>query len=212
MKVSRMADDDRHPAEDGRRVGEDRLETIDLSRAVASREGVSADHMARMQLQYLVSQDRTLVIQTQFADAKAGALMTLMGLLVLRGLPDVAAAVSVDAGLRDVLALLALGAACLCLAACLWAVLPRFPDAALRRAISRKDLYSWPGLASDRFDGEDYVRFMRGSEHGQLVASLARSNSRLAAILLRKFQLVRAAFGFGIAAVGLQVAGAFVAG
>lgn len=177
------------------------LETVDLSRRIESREGVSADHMARLQLHYLVSQDRSLVTQTQFADAKAGALMTLMGLLVLRSLPRGAAVDEASAALN----LLALIAACICLGACLWAVMPRFPNATVRRAIARQDVFSWPGLASDRFDAEDYVRFMRTSEHGQLVSSLARSNSKLAAILLRKFQLIRFSFYFGAAAVVLTV-------
>ncbi len=173
-----------------------RLETMDYSVQIESKEGIPPHYLAQEQLLYLSTQDRALVTQTQFADAKAGALMTLMGLLVLRGPIGDA-----DGEFGVAVEFIALVATGLCLVACLWAVIPRYPNPAARRAIALQDVYSWPGLVSDRFDREDYVKFLRTSQHSQLVASLARSNSAHSQILLRKFRLIRFAFLCGCVAL-----------
>lgn len=174
------------------------LETIDLTHPVASREGIPPEYLAREQILFLSAQDRSLVQQTQFADAKAAALMTLMGLLVLRN-PPAHSTTEIGAALEFVV----LCATGLCLGACLWAVIPRYPNPAIRRAIARQDVYSWPGLTSDQFERDDYVKFMRASEHAHLVTSMARSNSAMSRILLRKFQLIRFAFLCGMVALVL---------
>ena len=61
------------------------LEALDLSEDIASREGVDISHTSRMRLDFLLGQNHSFVRQTQFADTKAGLLMTLMGLLALEG-------------------------------------------------------------------------------------------------------------------------------
>ena len=63
----------------------DEIDSLSLDRNLASQEGISTDQMTRVRLAYLQGQNSTLVQQTQFADAKAGALLAMIGLIATRG-------------------------------------------------------------------------------------------------------------------------------
>ena len=61
------------------------LESLPLDLRLQGSEGLDVNHASRLRMQFLVGQQASLVTQTQFADAKAAALMTLMGLVALNG-------------------------------------------------------------------------------------------------------------------------------
>lgn len=156
---------------------------------IASREGVSLDYIARVRIAYLMGQNGAMVTQTQFADAKAGALLAFVGLLATRGPGAVTDIGAID--LQVGLQILFHGAA---LIACIVVLYPRYASLDMRRKLIREERYSWPALSVEGYPAEDFVEFMRGAQLSQLVASVARSNHALAAILLRKFAWLRAAF------------------
>ena len=62
-----------------------RIEDVELNRPLAGHEGVDTNHASRARIQTLLDQHASLVTQTQFADAKSAALITLIGLLALKG-------------------------------------------------------------------------------------------------------------------------------
>lgn len=159
----------------------------------------------RMRLQFLVSQHASIVTQTQFADAKAAALMTLLGLLALNGPVKLGEVSLADPG---AIALFLVNlAAILC---CFWAIAPRFPDADLRRKIRRAERFSWPALVAHGHEPLGYAAEIRGAEAEELLTSLSLANSAGAAVLLRKFAALRIAFliaVFYLGAIVLHVTG-----
>lgn len=166
---------------------------------LAGNEGLDANYVSRIRLQYLIGQNATLLGQMQFADAKAAALLTLVGLLSIRGPVDFS---TVTAG--DFLALASAAFSGLCVLGCVMAIIPRYPPPSIRRAMRVRDRFSWPALASADYDPVDYAMFMRTAEVSQLVMSMAQSNAAVSRILLRKFQLLRLAFMMGIGAFFLM--------
>jgi hypothetical protein len=163
------------------------LDQIQLVENIGSLEGVSVDQLTRARLQFALGQNHTLMTQTQFADAKAATLLTLIGLL--------SAYVSgggMDATTPSRIVLLALNAVVIAL--CLMTLTPRVPGKALRGGLSDKDRYSWPALASKLYGGDEHADFLRTAQASQLVMSVARSNGAIAVILLRKYTLLQIAF------------------
>ncbi|MFN3262529.1 MAG: hypothetical protein ACE37J_18440 [Pikeienuella sp.] len=166
----------------------DEIDSLPLDRNLASQEGISTDQMTRVRLAYLQGQNATLVQQTQFADAKAGALLAMIGLIATRG-PG--AAFDPTQVTAEGLALVLLHASGLL--ACLIVLIPRYVGKEARLRLAARERYSWPALAS--YDGSDgYADFARTAQVSQLVVSLARANAALAGILHRKFAWLRAAF------------------
>ena len=178
------------------------LDEIDRTTDIKGGEGLDANHMSRARIHYLLGQNDTLVMQLQFADAKAAALMTLMGLLALRGPVDFSLVT-----LSDPLSMASALLNMLCLAGCVVAIIPRYPAAPRRRDMRVRDRFSWPALAADDYDGTDYAEYMRTAEISQLVVSLAQSNAISARILLRKFKALRIAFLLGILNFAATLAG-----
>jgi hypothetical protein len=179
----------------------DDAETLDempLDVDISGSEGLSVNDLSRIRVLVLLGQNQTLVAQTQFADAKAAALMTLMGLLALRGPVDLTAV-----GTGDPLALGFVIVNALSIAGCIVAIIPRYPPPAVRHQLALTDRFSWPALVSPGYDAEDHAAFMRVSEASELVVSLARSNAAVSRILLRKFQALRAAFLLALSNVAL---------
>ncbi len=170
------------------------IEQIDLSLPLAGREGVDSNHASRARIQTLLDQHNSLIAQTQFADTKSAGLVTLIGLLALKGpLPME----TMQRG--DPVAVASALLSALCILFCVWAVFPRYPQAQLRAKLNEIDRFSWPALASAEFSAADYAAYMQTVEVSQIVHSIARSNSAISAILLRKYLLLRIAFFFGIA-------------
>lgn len=179
------------------------LEAMAILDRIDAREGMSVDHLVRAKLHYLLEQDGTLVKQIQLSDAKAGAVITLMGLLAVNSLDRPTPPESL------LLATLYWGLVMGCLGAALWALIPRFPPASIRDRIAERDRFSWTALASDRVTAAGFASFMNESQASQLIASAARSNHAVAQILLKKFQALRLSFqcaAGAIAALGLRAA------
>ena len=180
-----------------------KISEVDLTLPLAGTEGLDINYIGRIRTQYLFAQHQALVTQTQFADAKAAALMTLVGLIALRGPFAIGQPpVGLFTGLY-----LALVAACILFS--FLAVFPRYPAAKLRAVMSENDRWSWPALASDAVDPDEFSRFMQTSEVSQLVHSVSLSNSYISRILLRKFLMLRIAFLFAFAVLimtGLRLA------
>ncbi|WP_193177279.1 Pycsar system effector family protein [Oricola nitratireducens] len=174
------------------------LEEVDLSLALAGSEGHDINHASRARIQYLCNQHQALLTQIQFADAKAVALMTLLGLIALRG-PIEMHSTGEDPVLRYVFLVLS-ATAVFC---CFWAVFPRYPSARMRRDMIGFDRWSWPSLAADTLDPAAYAKFMQTAEISQLVQSLSVSNAAVARVLLRKYTALRVAFVFSIAVLAI---------
>ena len=164
------------------------IAAVELMQSAAGHEGVDANHTSRIRVQALLDQNHSLVQQTQFADAKAGGLVTLVGLLALKG-PIPVTAMSVS----DILGMANSGVSALAILFCLLAVFPRYPTRRTREHLSDLDRYSWPALTAPGFDGDAYASYMQSAEVSQIVYSIARSNSAVSQILLRKFQMLRIA-------------------
>ena len=151
--------------------------------------------LLRCRIQYLAAQNRSMNMQAQVADAKAATLLTVIGLLVVNG-PF--AAQYRDTG--DAVAFAVLMLAGLCFGSCIYALVPRYPSPETRDRIAARDRFSWPGLASDRMDPENYAQFVRDSQATHLLLSMARSNGALSKIILRKYKAIRFGFFCGVSA------------
>lgn len=175
------------------------LEDLPLDRDIGSREQVSIDYAARIRFQFLAEQCATLVRQTQFADAKASAVLALVGLVGARVAIDLE---GMALGPVEI-ALFAMKAAVLSLA--LLVLIPRYPDAAGRRAQWERERFSWAALTAPGYGPDAYAEFARTAQISQMVVSMARANAAVSRILLRKFRYLRAGFFAAIADVGLTV-------
>lgn len=156
--------------------------------------------MTRARIEFAIGQNAALYDQVKFADAKAATLLTLIGLL--------AAFVSgggIDASTPATAVLLALNA--LVIALCLLVLTPRLPGPQERARLARTDRFSWTALTCTGYTAEDHAAFLRRAQASQLIVSIARSNSAVARVLMRKFTLLRFAF----AAAGLDVAATLAA-
>ncbi|MEM7464896.1 MAG: hypothetical protein AAF362_19670 [Pseudomonadota bacterium] len=168
------------------------LEKVDLSRPLSGSEGVDPNHASRIRVQTLLFQNTSLVQQTQFADAKAAGLMTVIGLLALNG------PVPMDEMMKgETLSMAAGMVAALCILFCIFTIFPRYPGKKVRKNLSETDRFSWPSLTSPDFDAEAYSEYMHTAEVSQIVHSIAHSNTAIAHILLRKFLMMRIAFFLG---------------
>ncbi|MFZ2101627.1 MAG: Pycsar system effector family protein [Oricola sp.] len=174
------------------------LDEIDLSLPLSGSESLDVNHASRARIQFLTDQHQALLTQIQFADAKSVALMTLLGVIALRGPIEMH-----SSGEDPVLRYVFLFISAIAIFCCFWAVFPRYPGAKMRRAMFGYDRWSWPSLAADALDPADYARFMQTAEISQLVQSLAVSNAAVARILLRKYVALRVAFGFSIAVLAI---------
>lgn len=142
----------------------------------------------RARVHYLVAQHHAMVVQTQFADAKAAALMTLSGVAALRMPlpPDL-----------DPLAITPTVALFATVLLCLIAVIPRY------RAMPRTSLdrFTWIALNGRGETQASHAEFTAGGNISDLMASLAASNVGGAHVLQKKFRLIRFAFLSAILAV-----------
>lgn len=169
------------------------IDTVELAASLAGKEGVDANHTSRIRVQALLDQNQALGQQAQFADAKAAGLVTVVGILALNG-----PFAQNRADASDPLTLVTAGLAALCILFCMLSVFPRYPSRATRQTLSDIDRFSWPSLTAPGFDADAYARYMQTAEVSQIVYSIARSNSSISQILLRKFLMLRIAFSLAI--------------
>ena len=172
-------------------MARDDLETLAFDIDIGSDEGLSVDQMTRSRLQFLLGQSAQISRQTQFADAKAGTLLAIVGVLALIVADRQA---GVHAYLLAAYAIVTVAV----VAICLYALMPRVPSAKHADELSNSDLFSWPSLSSGSFDGVHYADIMRTSNASILVMSIARSNVAIARVLQNKYKLLRYALGLAL--------------
>ena len=171
-----------------------KIKDVELNRPLAGSEGVDPNHASRARIQTLLDQHDSIVTQTQFADAKSAALITLIGLLALKG------PIPLDAMQQgDAVSLLSAIASALAILFCVATVFPRYPGKNIRETLPDIDRFSWPALTSHGLSGEDYAQYMHTAEVSQMVHSIAHSNCAVSQILLRKYQMLRIAFLLAVA-------------
>jgi hypothetical protein len=182
-----------------------KLNELELNLDLKGCEGLDINYVSRIRSQYLFTQHQTMITQMQFADAKAAALIALIGFITLRG-PIKLDEIS-SLGSFGYIFLMCAG---LAVVFTLFSVFPRYPSKAKRDALSSSDRWSWPALASDVFKPEEFSNYMRTAEVSQLLHSLSISNCYVADILLSKYRMLRIGFTFGLATmmlVGVKITG-----
>jgi hypothetical protein len=183
----------------------DALEDMAFDGNVESLEKMSVDQLFRSRLQYALAQNASIFAQTQFADAKAGTLLAMIGLLTAH-----VAGGGVAADTLTVRGLLALNS--LVILTCVGVLAPRFGKADARARMARLDRFSWPSLTGADYTAEDHAQFLRKAQASQLVLSVARSNAAVAQILFAKYRLLRVAFALALVDVGATLAAAAFSG
>ena len=177
------------------------IEEVEPAQQVAGNEGLDANHASRLRMQFLASQHASLVTQVQFADAKAAALMTLMGLVALNGPVKIGATGTHDLSAIGIFILMMCAIGC-----AMFAIIPRYPDAKLNALIKRRDRFSWPALVAQGYEPLDHAHFVRKAEASQLIMSIVQTNGAMARVLQSKFKFLRTAFLLAAADLLLIVA------
>lgn len=172
---------------------------IELNLAIEGTEGVDRNYSSRIRSQFLIAQHQTLVTQAQFADAKAAAIMALLGIIALRGPVDV----TIDIKTASALILTYLALVVLSIVFCLLSIIPRYPGRKQRNRGADVERWSWPSLASEYLSETDFGQYMQTSEVSHLIYSLAHANQAHAKVLLIKFRMLRIAFLLLLAIVSL---------
>ena len=165
------------------------IEKLALDLPLEGREGLDANHASRLRMQFLSTQHASLITQTQFADAKAAALMTVMALVALNGPVKI-----LSSGNGNVAILIMFLLTILAIGTAMAAIMPRYPDSRLSQLIKRRDRFAWPGLVAQGYDPLDHARFMQTAEASQLIMSISHTNAAMARVLQVKFQYLRAAY------------------
>ncbi|MEM7187997.1 MAG: hypothetical protein AAF439_00165 [Pseudomonadota bacterium] len=158
-------------------------------------EAVGDSDDVRARIDYLAAQTQAITTQTQFADAKAAALMTVMSLIALRS------PFSEAASLTNPLDLATYGMIVVSILLCLWSIIPRFPRQEVSEMILAGDKYSWIGISLGAWTPEAHYEHARKGDLDGLVKDMATSNVGSARVLRKKFKAVRWGFLAGIAAV-----------
>lgn len=164
------------------------IKDVNLGLDLKGSEGMDVNHLSRARAQYLFEQHNVLIQQIQFADAKAAAVMTLVGIMALRGpidlMADLMTPMSIVFGVASSITVLF----------CLLSVFPRYPGTRVRKKLTATERWSWPGLASGELSPQEYASFLQTCEMSQLLHSVAVSNAKVAQVLLQKFLFLRLAF------------------
>lgn len=159
-------------------------------------ERVDVGDSIRARMHFLVAQNAALNVQTQFADAKAAALMTLMGILALRG------PIPISTVGTDPIGLAAIGLSVVSIICCLWAVVPRFSFLRPRITDERQtDHFSWTALSARGYDDVMHAAFVQDGSFPELIRALSACNVGSARVLRKKFAAMRLAFLTALAAV-----------
>ena len=177
------------------------IEEYDPSGGIEGTEGMDVNHAARLKMQFLTAQHASMITQTQFADAKAAALMTVMGLVALNGPVKMA-----DAGADDLFAVGIFAILILTIVIAMTALIPRYPDKDLSEKIKRGERFSWPALVAQGYEPLAHAQFVHGAEASQLLLSVGQTNGNMARLLKRKFRNLRIAFILGALDLVLIVA------
>lgn len=177
------------------------FETADIfaeaDKVIATEEDVSKGDAMRARMSFLTAQNGAILTQTQFADAKAGALMTILGLVAVKGSAPVLIVI------QDPLEMLAMAIMILSIGLCLATIMPRivgFTDDAVPPSSNR---YTWLFLTMPGYTDDMHGEWSRQTSFADMLNSIAASNMGASRILAKKFQMLRHAFVVGFFGSGL---------
>lgn len=179
------------------------LEALDFNLPMAGNEGLDANYVSRIRIQYLLMQHQSIITQMQFADAKAAALITLVGIVALRS--PIFENIN-NIGQLGIFIYLIIASLSLSMFFTLLSVFPRYPPKKQRAEMWQSDRWSWPALASHDFSPDEYADFVRTAEVSQLIQSVALSNTHISTVLLKKYRVLRLGFIFGTISFVLGIA------
>lgn len=177
------------------------IENADPDLTLKGAEGLDVNHASRLKMQFLAAQHTSMVTQVQFSDAKAAALMTVMGLIAMNG-PVRITTTRPDDLLATAVFVVMIAAVAVAIAV----LIPRYPNGGLSQQIKRRERFSWPALAAQGYEPLAHADFVRRAEASQLIMSIAQTNGALARLLHRKFRLLRVAFILGAIDLALILA------
>lgn len=178
----------------GRDVEQDaRLELPDISYD----ETLSLGDSVRSRMQFLIAQNGTILNQTQFADAKAGALLTVLGLVAIKGS---APAIVI---IQNPLELLSMVMVIVSIGFSLATIMPRFRGFDPDSLPAMNDRYTWLSIARNPYSGNEHGEYARRTDFRAIVDSIANSNVGAARILVRKYMMLRWAFITGFSGCAL---------
>ena len=127
--------------------------------ATSLSQPIPAGDALRVRVHYLVAQHQAIVVQTQFSDAKAAALLTLSGIAAIRA-PIPATPDLMQISLAALLFLTVM--------LCLLAVIPRYRA----RGRDQADQFTWLALTDWRQESA-YAEFVKTTDFSDLITSLA---------------------------------------
>ena len=169
----------------------------DLAEQIMAEGEVSMGDSVRARLTFLLSQNGMILNQTQFADAKAGALMTILGLVAIKG---AAPAIVI---IQNPLEMMSMALVLVSLGFCLATIMPRFSGLNADGVPKARDRYTWLFIARQAYSGDLHAEFSRTADFSDLLNAVANSNVGASRILVRKYQMLRWAFINGFIGCGL---------
>lgn len=172
-------------------MGKENFEDLQLDVDIGSSEGLSVDQMTRSRLQFLLGQNGYIVRQVQIADAKAGTLLAIVGVLAI-------IITDRQAGVHPYIVATYFTITALVVSLCLITLLPRTPSKKLASEMRAVDVFSWPALSSGGLEAGQFASLMRTSDASLLVTSVARSNFANSRVLSVKFSLLRLALALAL--------------
>jgi hypothetical protein len=172
-----------------------RLHALDLQE-----DHPDINYRCNIRMNFLINQHRTMIRQNQFVDAKAGALLAVIGIFAFRGPVNLG-----GLSMTDPVDVAYLVTVCTAIVFSVSAIFPRFPGRAQREEMAKVETWSWPALSAlPPNDGIFYgMPSVTDLEH--LFRSLSKSNAALARIILKKFQMLRMAFLISLIGLGIVV-------
>lgn len=173
------------------------VEIGDLIDQIKAECEVSMGDSVRARMTFLLSQNGMILNQTQFADAKAGALMTTLGLVVIKGAgPAIVITQNPLEMLSMALVLVSLGFR-------LATIMPRFSGLHADGGPATTDRCTWLFIARQAYSGDLHGDFARTTGFSELLNAVANSSVGASRILVRKYQMLRWAFINGFIGCGL---------
>ena len=169
----------------------------DRDKVINTEEDVSKGDAMRARMSFLTAQNSAVLTQTQFADAKAGALMTILGLVAIKGSAPVLILI------QDPLEMLAMAVIIASIGLCLATIMPRlvgFSDEAVPAVGNR---FTWLFLTMPGYTDDMHGQWSRETCFADMLNSIAASNMGASRILATKFQMLRRAFIVGFVGSGL---------
>ena len=178
-----------------------KIDEMALDVDIGSREGISLNYVTRDRMAFALGQNQTMITQTQFADAKAGALMTILGLIAIKGSAPVLIII------QDPMEMLAMAIIILSIFFCMSTIMPRIVGFSADAVPPRSNRFTWLFLTMPGYTDDMHGEYARETSFGDLLNSIAASNMGASRILAKKFQMLRHAFITGfIGSVLLLVA------